>query len=221
MNISNIKGLKYPEEYFIRFFFKNNLQNYSDKRYLEFGCSNGCNLTLPYQFKNQVIGIDYNTQLIEHANENFTSQNSQTDFKFYTDDMRTFCQNNKNINADVLVLASSIYYIPKEDFVLMLKNIIKNKLIKKNIPFYLRFRLPNDFRNNKDKTLEKNSVIINNNITGEDGVFCKFYTVDEMLKILRDELNLSDFSIMETTYENIQNNVKIFNSDVIIWGTIN
>ena len=50
INIKEIKGLKYPDEYFIKFFFKNRLQEKKDLTYLEFGCGNGSNLMLPYSY---------------------------------------------------------------------------------------------------------------------------------------------------------------------------
>ena len=60
-----------------------------------------------------------------------------------------------------------------------------------------------------------------NEITGEDGVFCKFYEEDEMIEILKTNLKLRNFQSMKIEYENIQNNTKVNNSDIVIWGTIN
>ena len=221
MNIKNIRGLKYPDEYFIKFFFKYNLHNKSNQKYLELGCANGCNLMLPYQFDNDIIGVDLNKSLIDFANYNFNQLDTNNSYSYVCEDMRKFCQNETNINTDVLVLANSIYYIPKNDFINLLKNIKNKNLIKTNIPFFIRFRLPNDFRNNKGKVIEKNSIIIDNGITGEDGAFCKFYEINEMTNILKEELNLKDFQTMEITYDNIQNNTKVKNYEAVIWGTVN
>ena len=134
--------------------------------------------------------------------------------------MRIFCSNSSNIKADVLVLPNSIYYIPQNDFIEVLQNIKKNNLIKSNIPFFIRFREVDDFRNHKGQKVDENSYIMENKITGEDGVFCKFYSTFEMVNILEKELNLRDFQTMHIRYENIQNNTKVNNSDVVIWGTI-
>ena len=60
-----------------------------------------------------------------------------------------------------------------------------------------------------------------NKITGEDGFFCKFYTIKEMVEILKKWLNLRDFETMSIKYENIQNGTKVNNSDVVIWGVVN
>jgi len=220
LNIKDIKGLKYPDEYFIKFFFKHHLHTKRDLTFLELGCSNGCNLTLPYQYNHCVIGIDLSSEHIKHANENYKTFTQSNNYTFYTDDMRTFCKNTINIKADVLVLANSIYYIPKDDFRKLLQDIKKNNLIQSNIPFFIRFREISDFRNHKGQKVDENSYILENKITGEDGVFCKFYDTNEMIEILTEEMNLRDFQTMHISYENIQNNVKVNNHDVVIWGMI-
>ncbi|MDN5045703.1 class I SAM-dependent methyltransferase [Aliarcobacter butzleri] len=221
MSIQNIQGLKFPDEYFIKFFFKYKLHTQKNLTYLELGCSNGCNLNLPYQYNNNVIGVDFNSELIKFAKENFINLKQEEEYQFYNDDMRKFCNNNKDINADVLVLPNSIYYIPKNDFIKLLKDIKVNNLIKEEIPFFIRFREIDDFRNHKGTKIEENSYILENGITGEDGAFCKFYTKQEIIDLLEKELNLRDFQTMSIKYENIQNGVKVNNSDVVIWGTIN
>lgn len=221
MNIKSIKGLKYPDEYFIKFFFKYNLHTKNNLTFLELGCSNGCNLALPYQYDNDVIGVDFNEQLISFANENFTHFNQKNNYQFYNEDMRTFCNNSANTKVDVLVLANSIYYIPQNDFIQVLQNIKKNNLIKSHIPFFIRFREVDDFRNHKGQKIDENSYIMENKTTGEDGVFCKFYNTFEMINILEKELNLRDFQTMSLKYDNIQHNTKVNSSEVVIWGIIN
>ena len=50
MIIKEIKGLKYPDEYFIKFFFKHKLYQKYNIKVLEFGCGNGNNLMLPLEY---------------------------------------------------------------------------------------------------------------------------------------------------------------------------
>jgi len=176
---------------------------------------------LPYQLNNNVIGIDLNESLIQDANDNFNLLKQRERYDFFSLDMKYFCDTSSDIQADVLVLANSIYYIPQNDFIKLMQDIKQNNLIKQNIPFFIRFREIDDFRNGKGEEIEKNSIIMQNDITGEDGIFCKFYETEEMIDILKQELNLRDFQTMRIKYENIQNDVKVDNSDVVIWGTIN
>jgi len=221
LDIKHIKGLKYPDEYFIKFFFKYQFHSKKDLTFLELGCSNGCNLMLPFQYDFNTIGVDLDKTLCEYANDNFQHLSDKNNYQFFAQDMRDFCHNSTVLKADVLVLASSIYYIPEDDFILLLKNIRKNHLIKKDIPFFIRFREVDDFRNGKGKKMGDNSYILQNTITGEDGLFCKFYKTEQMINILSSELDLNEFEVMSLHYENIQNNTKVNNSEVVIWGTIN
>jgi len=210
----NIQGLMYPDDFFIKFFFKG-------QTYLELGCSNGCNLTLPYQFANNVIGVDMDETLIGFANNNFNSFTKKGDYIFSAEDMRSFCAREKNIYADVLVLANSIYYISKSELIELFENIRNNNLIKKNILLFIRFRELDDFRNKKGIKVEENSYILDNGITGEDGVFCRFYDTYEMVDILHEHLDLRDSQIMKIRYDNIQKDKTVNCSDVVIWGKIN
>jgi len=92
MDITKIKGLKFPDEFFIRFFFKNKL-NTKKLKYIEFGCGNGNNLLLPYEYGNEIIGIDYNKDAIEMAKYNFSLLKGK--YKFYNADMRNFVKEKK------------------------------------------------------------------------------------------------------------------------------
>jgi SAM-dependent methyltransferase len=221
VNIKDIKGLKYPDEYFIKFFFKHQLHTKENLTFLELGCSNGCNLMLAYQYGHNTLGVELDNTLVEYANHNFKLLNQKNMYKFYQKDMREFTKTSNNLQADVLVLASSIYYIDKQSFIDLLKDIINNKLIKENTLLFIRFREVDDFRNNKGKEIEKNSIIMKNSVTGEDGIFCKFYDTYEMIEILKSELNLKEYQTMNLRYDNIQNNTKVSSSEVVIWGVIN
>lgn len=218
MELKNVKGLKFPDEYFIKFFFKNGLHRYTNKTFLELGCSNGCNLSLPYLYGNHVIGVDFNQELIDFAQFNFKSLNQDNNFSFTCEDMRTFVKN-KNHSVDVLVLANSVYYIPKNDFIQILKDI--KKTLKKDIPLFIRFRALEDYRYGKGEEVDKDAFIINNGITGEDGAFCKFYSKEEMIALLEKEINLKDYEVMNIAYENIQNKQLVTNKEIVIWGKIN
>jgi cyclopropane fatty-acyl-phospholipid synthase-like methyltransferase len=218
MSLKEIKGLKFPDEYFIKFFFKKALHKFQNKNFFDLGCSNGCNISLAYEYDNNVIGVDYNKELISFANDNFKLIRNNNSFNFVYEDMRHFIKDYKE-KIDVLIMANSIYYISKEDFIDLLKNIKKN--LNKNIPFFIRFRTVNDYRYGKGETVAPDAIIISNGITGEDGSYCKFYTEEEMLEILKKELNLNNYETMKITYENIQNNTLVKNEDIVIWGNIN
>lgn len=219
--MTEIKGLKYPDEYFIKFFFKQALHTKKSLTFLELGCSNGCNMMLPYEYGHEVIGVDFDPTLIGYANENFSALHKESAYEFHHRDMILFCQEQKDIQADVLLMPSSIYYIPKDTFITLLENIKKNALIKESIPFFIRFREVDDYRNHKGKKVEENAYILQNGVTGEDGAYCHFYDTQEMIEILQTKLSLREFQTMKIVHDNIQNDTFVTNSDVVIWGTIN
>jgi predicted RNA methylase len=223
MTIKDIKGLKYPDEYFIKFFFKNELQNKSKLRFLEFGAGNGSNLLLPFQYDHEVIGVDFNDTLIGYARDNFELFDGDNDFSFYCSDMREFAQKHENICADVFTLPNIVNYISKNDFIEFLLNCKKNKIINKNSKFFIRFRTPKDFRYGLGTRIDSNIYRIANDdeTTGEAGALNTFYKEHEMVKILEQYLELVKFKVFTVDFENIAaNGDVIFNSDIIIWGTL-
>jgi len=220
-NFKELQGLKYPDEYFTKFFYKNKLQEKKNLKYLEFGCGNGSNLMLPYQYGNDVIGVDYDDSLIESANHNFNLLGKEN-FSFYADDMRSYIKNTKDIKADVFILASIIYYISKNDFIKFLLDAVENKNLNKNIPFYIRVRSVKDFRYGYGECIGKNRYKLpSNSITGESNAEIEFYTESEILDILKKYLNISKYEIFHLDNQNNHNGNIILNSDIVIWGTIN
>ncbi len=220
MNIQNIKGLKYPDEAVIKFFFKEGLQN-SKGKVIEFGCSNGNNLSLYYQYDYDVIGIDLDSGSIDNAHYNFKHIfNSSSKYTFHTHDMNTFATTQKNILADIFTIPNVISYISKENFIHFLQSASENKLYKKDASFFLRTRTIKDYRFGLGKKVSNNSYLLDNNITGEKGALCTCYQEYELIEILKKHLNLHDFEINHLDNQNLQNGETILNSDISIWGKI-
>ena len=174
---------------------------------------------------NKVIGVDYDHSLIEDAQYNFNLID-QNDAKsqFYVDDMREFVKNNSNIQADILSLPNVINYISKLNFIDFLGNCKNQNLYKDNSKIFIRYRTPKDFRFGLGKRIDSSTYQIDskNDITGEAGALNCFYTESEMIEILKQYLGLKDYKIFHIDFENIASNGDtIFNSDIVIWGTIN
>ncbi len=219
MHIKDLHGLKYPDEYFIKFFFKNRLHLTKGLNVLELGSSNGNNLMLCYEYEHNVLGIDLNESLINFAKRNFNLLNGGGNFVFHNSDMRNFCSMNMNLNVDVLVLANCIYYITKNDFINLLINIKKNSIVKSGALIFLRFRDIDDYRNGNGSKVDDNAFILDT--LDEKDIYCRFYKTNEMIDILTKELCLRSFSVFNIKYQNLENNQKVDNSDVVIWGVVN
>ena len=170
-----------------------------------------------------MIGIDYNSSLIENANYNFSLfKDVNSEFKFYADDMRKFVKNHENIQADMLSLPNIINYISKNDFIEFLINCKNNNLYKEKADFFIRFRTPKDFRFGSGKRINEQTYMMEADITGENGALNCFYREVEMIDILEKYLNLSEYKVFNIDFENIASNGDtILNSDIIVWGKIN
>ena len=223
MLVSKIKGLKYPDEYFTKFFYKNGLHKKKKLKFLEFGCGNGNNLMLPYQYDHEVIGVDYDHRLTQMANYNFKNIIENSDeFNFNNHNMKEFVQNRYNIFADVLMLPSVVYYINKNDFICFMDNLLKNNLIKNNIKLYIRVRSKKDFRYGYGVNITGSRCKLpNNSVTGENNSEIEFYSEHEIINLLEKHLKLRDFKIFSLDNQNDHSGKIILNSDIVIWGTIN
>ncbi len=217
-----LKGLKYPDEYFIKFFFKTALDQRSNQTFLEFGCGNGNNLLLPYQYNNHVVGVDMNASLIDYAKDNFALVQNENTFQFYAEDMRDFVLKHQSLQADVFMLPSVACYIAREEFIQFLQSIKRNQLIKSSVPFYIRLRTPKDYRFGLGEALDKQTFKMPSpSGTGEDGALMVFYDEWELVDLLREHIQLKNFKVFSLDCQNEQAGKIILNSDIVIWGEVN
>jgi len=223
MRLSRIKGMKYPDDFFIKFFFKNGFDAKEKLKFLEFGCGNGNNLMLPVEYGHEVIGVDYNQNLVDLAKENFGKFYSDKTYSFFCDDMRKFACDHENVNANIFSLPNIVNYLHKKDFIEFLSNSKSRKLFCKGASIFIRWRSPRDFRNGFGQRISKNCYQVDseNDMTGESGALNTFYTEVEMLDLLREYLSLTNFHLFHVDFENITNRGDvIFNSDIVVWGDI-
>ena len=219
MTIKDIRGLKYPDEYIIKYFFKKGFDKRSAK-VLEFGSGTGNNLSLFYQYDWDVVGVDMVQSLNDDASYNFTNiYESKGESIFHTSDMSTFVKNNHNIKADVFMLPGVISYIDKEAFVEFLELANKFNAFKEGADFFIRTRSKKDYRYGLGKDMGNDSFLMQNNITGEEGALCTCYDEYELVLLLQKYLKLRDFDVFSLENQNDQKH-KVLNADIVIWGRI-
>ncbi len=219
MLLAQMRGLKYPDEYFIRFFFKKGLHTKKSLSFLEFGCSNGNNLMLPYHYRHDVVGVDLNEKRVEDAGFNFDAQKLSGRYEFFSDDMVDFSER-KFRSFDVISLPNIINYLSRENFLRFLDNLKRNGYYKSEALLFIRFRSPRDFRNGFGKEIACNSYLVEEDLTSEKGAINTFYDAVEMVDILRDRLGLHDFHTFHIDFENLAQEKTILNSDIVIWGQL-
>ncbi len=224
MLIQNICGLKYPDEFIIRFFFKERLL---DKKgsVLELGCGNGSNLSLFYQYGWSIIGVDISEEMIAQGNKNilnYHNNNFENKFRFICDDMIEFVDET-NEKYDALILAGSLYYLEYSK-IIQLFSLVKDKdLLNSGSMVYFNIRLLNDYRYAKGIQIGTNSFRLTINETGEENSIMTFFSEEEFINLISQYFDFKDMKVMHSLYDNYDSkNEKIIpmNSDLIVWGKV-
>ncbi len=220
LRLKDVRGLKYPEEYLIRFFFKNGLQN-SPGRVLEAGCANGCNLRLFREYDWETVGIDISRQSLADGEANFADMPcGQNGYRFLQHDLTLGLPADLRGPFDAVLFPSSLYYIPRRSMAQVLCDV--RGLVRPGAAFYLRMRTLGDFRYGRGEAIERNGFRLTIDTTGERGAINVFYQDHELVDMLHDHLGAdpTEMKILHVDYENIQNQVVVSNSDVIFWGRL-
>jgi SAM-dependent methyltransferase len=219
--LPSIKGLKFPDEYVVRFFFKERLHQ-KPGRVLELGCGNGNNLMLFYQYGWETTGIDIDTNSLADAKQNFklVDDGANGKYKFLQHDLSRGIPEMKAL-YDVILMPSVLYYIPRESMKKCLTGV--RKLLKPGGSFYLRMRTLGDYRFGKGNQVERNGFVLDIAETGEKGLLNVFYDEPEIINMLKecmgiDEKRLKTFHL---SYDNWQANTQIStNREMVVWGQV-
>ncbi|MGE4556735.1 MAG: class I SAM-dependent methyltransferase [Desulfovibrionaceae bacterium] len=218
MPVSELEGLKYPDEYVVKFFFKNYLDKRTGKA-LEIGCGNGSNLMLFADYGWEVVGIDILEKRIAAARKNFKKcYNSETGYQLITADVTTDLKIDTSCSFDVILFPSVLYYLSRSDMQSCLKQVAP--LAANGAFIFVRMRTMHDFRYGMGAMVEKNSFVLSTNATGEKDEVNTFYSEHELLQSFDDHFHFDSESIatLYTTYDNIQHGMTIHNADIIFCG---
>jgi len=224
MNISMLKGLKYPDEFLIKFFFKKNLDSRRGN-VLELGCGNGSNLMLFHAYGWNVRGVDISCESLADARHNFSMNDStKEDYEFIHHDLTSgIGEEIKNDHSaiDIVLLPSVLYYIPRSAAIKVLQEL--RERVNPGALVYLRNRTKRDFRYRRGREVDRNAFQLSDPVTGEAGLLNVFYDEFEIVDMLRENLgiNMKTAEVLSIESQNPQNGVRVFNSDICIWGEIN
>ncbi|MBX2078143.1 class I SAM-dependent methyltransferase [Campylobacter peloridis] len=222
MYIKDLKGLKFPDNAIIKFFFKNNLHNSSNLKVLEFACSNGNNLSLFANYDYECIGVDLSKENIDNANYNFKNIIQAKKYEFFNDDILEFPIKNQNINADIFLIPNVINYLKRDDFIKLLKLSKENNMYKENALFFLRTRSIKDFRYGYGEKIDHNCFKVIDNTTSELGCINTLYQEYELIQILKEYLCLFNFKVLNYESTNVMGDDEILvnDNDIVIYGNI-
>lgn len=217
-----IKGLKFPDNAVIKFFFKTNLHQKNGK-VLEFACSNGNNLSLFASYGYECLGVDINQNNIQNANFNFKEILKAKNFTFFEYDILHFAKTHPNIQADIFLLPNVINYFKRDDFLRLLESIKEYKAYKENALFFLRTRGVKDYRYGLGKQIGHNSFLLDcDDSTGELGCINTFYQEHELISYLQEYLGLYNFKVLSYENTNVMGKDErlVNDADIVIYGNI-
>lgn len=210
-SVAELRGLRFPDEFVVKMFFKEQLQ-LSPGRVLEFGCGSGNNLMLFSAFGWDVTGVDLSGRCVEDARYNLEGAGAIIQCDLSADlpplDERVF---------DAILMPSVNYYLPRDSFIRLLEE--SRRRLEPGGMFFIRSRLPEDWRWGRGKSEEPGAFRLDCRETGEYGLLNVFYSVDELSALIRTHLGeLQQSQLLRATFDNPQGGVVVRNADVIIWG---
>lgn len=209
--LSELRGLRYPDDYVIRMFFKEQL-HHQPGRVLELGSGSGNNLLLFQGFGWTVTGVDISHESLADARYNLGTVGADLVHADLSHSLPNLAG-----EFDCVLLPNVNYYLPRVAFVRVLTAL--RPKIRIGGRFYLRSRLLDDWRFGRGQEVERNGFQLDCSETGERGLLNVFYTVDELRELITTHLGpLEGLQSLLVRYDNPQNGITISNSEVVLWG---
>lgn len=207
MHIKDLRGLRFPEEQLVRFFFKSGLHQVPG-RVLELGCGNGCNLRLFAEYGWTGDGIDLD---VEDARHNFAEL---AGWSFHAHDLAEELP--VGGPYDVAFCSQTLCVLPRETARQALAS-LKTRL-KPGGLCYLRTRTTRDYRFRRGLEIDRHSFVLETNDTGEAGTLNTFYTESELVEMLHKLAGVTVERCLRNRWDNLQNGVVVTNDELVLWG---
>ena len=216
--LADLRGLRFPDAYVVRMFFKEKLDK-TPGRVLELGCGSGNNLLLFDGFGWDVTGVDIDEASLLQAAHNLDIGEEEASGKLLQHDLSSGLPMLQG-PFDVLLAPSSLYYIPRAAARVCLSG--ARGLLRSGAMVFLRMRLPDDHRAGRGRPLGRDTWILECQHTGEMGATNVFWQEHELVELLHSTLGIEaeSLTLLRVAYENVQNGWLVRNSDIVIWGRI-
>ncbi|ATQ41557.1 class I SAM-dependent methyltransferase [Caulobacter mirabilis] len=208
--LPEIRGLKYPDEFVARHFFKRGLDRRTG-RVLELGSGTGNNLSLYAAWGWSLTGVDYSDQALKDARWNLGDAPDllQADLAHGLPPL--------DAPYDVLLIPNLLCYLTAAEARARLSEL--KPLLARDAEVFVRTRLIDDYRYGRGEEEEPDGFRLATPETGEAGLFNLFYTEAGLLDLLSDVLGLVDPQVFRVRFDNLQAGRRVpGNSDIVIWG---
>jgi hypothetical protein len=209
--LSDIRGLRYPDESLIRHFFRERLHE-RPGRAVELGCGSGSNLMLYQGFGWRVEGAD-----IDRASLDDARWNLGPDAVLVEADLSKTTPAELAGPYDALLLPSSLYYLGFDSAEKLARDFAPR--LSPGCAVYLRVRMTDDYRWGRGEKLSAQTFRLATPETGEAGLINCFYTETQAVELMRRTLDLRDVTTLRVRFDNVQSGVLVpGNSDLVLTG---
>jgi SAM-dependent methyltransferase len=208
--LRDIKGLKFPDEFVVRHFFKRGLAERPGK-VLELGSGTGNNLSLYAAYGWRLTGVDYDAAALADARWNLgqAAELIEADLS-------------KGLPAltgpfDALIIPNLLCYLTRDQAAAALSGLRAH--LAPGCEVFLRTRLVDDYRYGRGETVEPDGFRLATPETGEAGLFNRFYSQAGLVALIDETLALQDRVELQVRFDNIQAGRLVpSNSDLVVWG---
>jgi SAM-dependent methyltransferase len=210
--LSDIRGLKYPDAYVVRWFFKQGLHA-APGRMLELGCGVGNNLALPLGFGWAVEGVDLSPAALADARHNLGEAPA-----LIHADLSRGLPDAAGGPYDAVMIPNLLCYLTLGQAETVLQA-LKPRLAP-GAHVFLRTRLLDDHRAGRGAEIDVRTWRLDTPETGEQGLINRFYDEAELVALLQDTLGLIEPTVLKARFDNPQAGMIVTNSDVMVWGRV-
>jgi SAM-dependent methyltransferase len=211
-DLRDIRGLKYPDAYVTRWFFKQALDQCGG-RMLELGCGTGNNLALPLAYGWEVMGVDFSAAALADAEHNLGPGPALVEA-----DLSHGLPPQAAGPFDAVMIPNLLCYLRTGEAEATLAAL--RPRLSRGCNLFLSTRLTDDYRFGRGEEIESHTFRLATPETGEAGLINRFYTEDELTRLATRTLGLTDVVTLGARFDNLQAGQRVTNSDLVLWGRV-
>ena len=209
-SIRETRGLKFPDDYVTRWFFKRGLDR-RPGRMLELGCAGGANLMLAQAYGWAPTGVDLDRRALADAGFNLGG-----DARLIEADLARGWPGEAGGPFDAAMIPNLLCYLTDPQLKSVLDGLRQN--LGSEAEVFVRTRTTSDYRYGRGQAVGADAFVLDTEETGEAGLINRFWGPEDLAALLVQQLGLRDPVVLRVDFENLQAGRIVTNADVVIWG---